>query len=837
MASFVVFNGQTRYRPGGISRVNADQLNPVTAGENATVALIGEAEGGEPEVALSFSDAAKVKAFFGAGPLVDGANIAFSPSNDPLIPGGASKVICYKTNASTYSTGYLPAMYPVTLRTATATGGSTTTVVDSSAGALSIDNQYVGSWIVLRPGLVNQEARQVTGYAASTGTFTVSPAFNTTAAASNAYVVLANTVDLVATAGAGSSTTTVNLASITGLVTNALAGQQVYVKGTTSATSYYRTIQSNTTSAIVVTPALTFTPSSSTSLIILPQAITLKSKIYGVEANDIRVDLGPAGTGRQVVVTKGSRTETSPILGGMPFLKVLYKGGTIAVQDTVAALSTNSSIILTTAGLTASAHIGTQVRIGSYYTTVTANTTTTLTVSPALPAAPSVGTSVDIFAPAAAFGKVTGSNGVATNFSTTTGVPANDLNISLTSTLSLSQLASQINANTNYSAVIPSGINGDIIFAQEFDFGQATLADIRVSPSLATGGFYQDTAQVINYLNSVSMYVAAVRSTTLTSSGGSLSWDTPDAVALSGAVRGISTNTDFQAGFDAIVTTRVNQVVPLIDRDMINDGFGSTSTITSVANQLKDHVVLCRGSAGSERGGFVGFKGTKSEIVDFIASMNDPDITVCAQNIAALDVSGNLASFSPMMQAVQAAGCRVGAFEIGEPLTNKVVKTASVTQDSSWDPNDLTDSNDLIQAGLLFAFTDDRGATRWVRDLTSWIGDNNAAYSEGSIRDAIRYVVYNLRKTLVDRYTGRKATPTNIRGAKSTAITFLEICRNSNIIVDSVDPATGAPLKAYRNIKIVTSGDVMTFSVCITPVPGINFVINDISLALASQAA
>jgi hypothetical protein len=839
MPSFVVFNGITRYVPGGITRINADALNPVTAGENSIVALIGEAEGGEPGVALGFSDPAKVKSFFGSGKLVDAANVAFAPSNDPLIPGGASKVILYKTNASTTASAYLPAMYPTTLKSGTATGGSTTTVVDAAAGALTINDQFVGAWVVLRPGLSTQEVRQVTAYTASTGTFTVSPAFSVTAAASNAYAVLANTADLVATAAAGSDTSTVVLSGITSMTANAFVGQQVYIKGPTSATSYYRTISSNTTSQIVVTPALTFTPSQSTSVVILPQSVRLVSKLYGLEANDIAVDVGSSGTGRIVTVTKGSKTEISPILGGFPFLKVTYTGGTVSSVDTVhgSTASTTTVIQLATGGLTPSAQIGAQVKVGSYYTVVTANTATALTVSPALPAAPAAGTSVTLFSPSAAFGKVTGASGLGTNFVTQTGVPANDLNIVFTPNMTLSQLANAINSNPNYLATVPSGINGDLALASELDFGQATMTDIRVSALLTTTGFNQDVSQVVNYLNSVSVYVNAARSSTAATAGGSISVDTPTAMALNGAVRGTSSNSNFQAGFDSITEVRVTQVCPLIDQDLINEGNSSTATITSVAQQLKDHLILCRGAAGSERSGYIGYQGNKTNVISFLNSMNDMDIAVCAQNVALVDITGTLRVFGPWMQAVLAAGCRAGMSEVGEPFTNKVLKAASVTQDVSWNPGDLSDANDMIQAGLLFAYTDDRNVTRWRRDLTTWIADNNLAYSEGSVRDSVRYVAYGLRKALTDRFVGRKAKPANIQAMRSTAVTFLELMRTGNVIVDSTDTATGAPVRAYSNLKIVTSGDVVTLSVCITPCPGINFILSDISLKLATQVA
>ena len=48
MARSVTFNGITQFRPGGLTKVNANALAPVGLASNGIVALIGEADGGQP---------------------------------------------------------------------------------------------------------------------------------------------------------------------------------------------------------------------------------------------------------------------------------------------------------------------------------------------------------------------------------------------------------------------------------------------------------------------------------------------------------------------------------------------------------------------------------------------------------------------------------------------------------------------------------------------------------------------------------------------------------------------------------------------------------------------
>jgi len=104
MASFVVFNGITKYRPGVISRVQASALDQVIPSENSIVAILGEADGGAPGAVsglVSHLDPSRAVDEFREGVLVDGARIAFQASNDPEVPGGASQVLLWKTNQST----------------------------------------------------------------------------------------------------------------------------------------------------------------------------------------------------------------------------------------------------------------------------------------------------------------------------------------------------------------------------------------------------------------------------------------------------------------------------------------------------------------------------------------------------------------------------------------------------------------------------------------------------------------------------------------------------------------------------------------------------------------
>lgn len=841
MPSFVVFNGITRYAPGGITKVNADALNQVVLSDNSTIALVGEAEGGPPgsEGLITLSDPSRASEIFKSGKLPDAIRAAFQPSGDALVPGGASSVVCYKTNNSTQASAFLPGPNADVAVSGTASGGSTTTVIDTSL-TNTVDDQFVGMFMVLRPFTATAEVRAITDYDSTTQTFTVGVAFSTAAAASDTYRVLRNSVQVV-DALASSTSTVLTLKNAT-LTASSLVDNWVHISDT-STVSYVRRIVDNTANTITITPALPAAPSTGAFVEVLANQIKLTSRDYGAHTNGILFDQAQASPfGKQVTLSFSGSDEVSDNIGGFSFMKLLYKGGTEAIGDTVSSAGgvTVSSIPLTTGGLTPGAEVGKQVLISGEYTTITANTANTLTVSPALSSAPAGGTAVSIRTVTNGVMKVSGASGVATGLTTTiTGVSGDDLNITFTSGQTVQDLVNAINQNPNYVATVPDGINAATTLVADFDYGDATSQTILNSATLTglTAGLTQNCAQMVAYFNQLSSLVTATRATSSTVDGSGFPGDPVDAIALTGGTRGVSKDSDFQAGLDALLKVRVNSVVPLIDQDLVNEGNNSTAKVASVAAQLKDHVIAARGAVGSERGGFIGLQGTKDAIVAQANALNDADVALCCQNPTIVNASGSLQEFTPFMMAVLAAGMRAGVSEVGEPLTNKLLKVSGLTQDSSWSPEDKTDETDLIKAGVLFAKTTAGVGTRWVRDITTYVKDNNLAFSEGSVRDIVRFISYGLRTTLVDRFTGRKASPLTVGKVRDAAVEFLELARTSSLIVDSTDPATGATVRAYHNLKVTSSGDTVTLKVGIFPVPGVNFTLNELFLQLPTQAA
>ena len=88
MTRFVTFGGQTQFKPGGLTRINANALAPIGLSATGIVHLLGEAEGGPPgsEEAVIIDDPALAGSIYRSGPLADAIRVAFTPSGAAIIP-------------------------------------------------------------------------------------------------------------------------------------------------------------------------------------------------------------------------------------------------------------------------------------------------------------------------------------------------------------------------------------------------------------------------------------------------------------------------------------------------------------------------------------------------------------------------------------------------------------------------------------------------------------------------------------------------------------------------------------------------------------------------------
>lgn len=863
MARSVTYNGITQFRPGGITKINANALAQVSTATNGIIGLVGEADGGQPLTILTLDDPALAKETFRSGPLANAIRPAFEPANDPRMPGGAFRILAVKPNQSTQATLEL-----MNLEVSdTAAAGSTSTVINLTTGGLTVDAQ-IANYV-----RINSEVRAITDNDASS--VTVGTAFSSAPSAGTTVEILAPMITF-SSRDYGSHTNQITLEYEPG-VSVGQAWTTVF-EGTSQISddlggkAFLQVEYIGQILKIVQESGTTDGAGTGTTLEDSAKTFSGIDDLF-VEADTsgslTTANLRKISTGSGTTITVATAFTTTPGIGtGYEVRQDVIREGTLAagaastatLESTIdVAANELDGLVIAITGGTGSGQIRT---IASHTTGASA----VLTVDEAWITTPDVTSTYQIRYISQAAATVTGAAGVATGFETYrklngASTSTKDLDITFTSSTTLTDLAATINADTNYQATIPDGINGAVLAnTLDFDLGHR-LVDLRndkaavsTPPNPAVSAvstwanhFRRDLQELIDDINEKSETVSAVRST---GAGAGAGGGRPEFTALTGAgtpgstgfkyltggTRGTSTNTNWQSALDLLLAVRCNFVVPLISEDLSNQSLGSTATFAAVAAQLASHVATANGVGKSERGGLLGMKGTRTQLISQANTLNNEDIQLTGQTHQVLDVDGNLETMDEWISAVIAAGMRGGAPEVGEPLTHKYLNTNGMSQDSSWDPADRTDANLLIQNGILFAETIEGKGTRWVRDLTTYVKDDNLAYMEGSTRDAVRFFAYGFRTYLEDKFTGVKATPANVASIRDASTQYALAANTDNIIMTSLN-ANDELVPGFEKLRITISGDIASVKIQIYPAVGINFQLGEIFLQLPRLAA
>lgn len=798
MTMRVLFNGVVLVKPGGASRVDASLFASAGLAGVGVVALVGEADGGEPNSVQIFTTPEKARQTFRSGPLAKMAALAFQPANDPRIPGGAQRLVCVKVNQSTRSSKTLTGSgtaYAVTTAanagpynlehnqtlvisvngggdiTATFTGVAATkagvgSVASTGAGSITLTiNGGEVQTIPISGSLttaaqvaaeVNNTIRDATAVVNGTAVDIRTDRRGTSASIN----ITANTATgtTITTGTATGSGNTSNIDAVTAAEAKTIielavagvtvSGDPVSIQSNLIATG---TIQVKNTSTAVAFGFSNSVVSASAPV----NVMTVTSKDYGVHTNKLSFQVSDSGGGKvlEVVFEDGTKKtiETSPVLGATAELTVRYNGNA-------------STAVMTTSA--------TQL-------------TTTL-----------AGDQTD------------GSANLTVPFSTYT---------------TLQEVINYINAQTGYVAAA--------VTSNPFTFAPGDLDYVTsVNIKAITYSAFAKLFRCIEWVNDNSSLVSAVRVT----NGPTAPLSTGGKVLLTGGTRGTSTNSNWQNAFDALGEVRVNEIVPLISQDLSALGQGSTATFASVAAQADAHVAYFSSTKGkNERQAYIGMKGTKSQVLAQAGVLNSFNTCLSAQKVTALNELATLEQFEEYAFAVMQAGMRAGA-ELGEPLTWKYLRANALTQDASWNPTD--DGEDMILGGVLIAETVPNRGFRIVKGVTTYTREDNDAYTEESVVMGWKNVSYELRTHLENLFIGRKVSPTNISGLKSQADAKLSQLRAAGAIVDSIF-ADGSRELAYRNLEVTASLDTVTLSVVVSPVSGINFILNNIYLVPAQISA
>ena len=305
---------------------------------------------------------------------------------------------------------------------------------------------------------------------------------------------------------------------------------------------------------------------------------------------------------------------------------------------------------------------------------------------------------------------------------------------------------------------------------------------------------------------------------------------------LSGGTLGASTNTNFQAGFDAFLSYRCNEVVPLISQDATDLASAgetdpaSSFTVESVNVQALTHCITASNTKNrTERNCYVSVKDTFANAQEASLDLNHERASMLFQDVEVLNSEGNLVWLDPWAASCIVAGIQAGS-PVGEPATFKGIAANGIRHQ---DYNDKTQIDLAIDAGLTPLEERDTGGFRVVVHNTTYGVDANFVYNRVHVLEAADYVAYNLRNQLEAIFVGTKARSGSAEAIKNTVIAIMTSFLNAEIIVgDDTNEGLG-----WKDLIVTITGNTATVEITITPVQGIDFILNKITLDNIRQTA
>ena len=904
MAKFITFNGVTLYHPGGLTKIDAAALAQVGAGVSGIVGVIGEADSGQPCTAsdpkvYEFTDPSAAIEVFKTGPLADAIEFLFNPSGDVRIPGGAQKVICVKTNASTQSELNLPLAN------------------DNSKNAINIKSVDYGANTAGIQVKVSQNATDddkfdvtvddtVNGVVESFTSLGGKALMNVKYQGPSDPVVVerltATDADpgyLIASAGIG----------------DAKAGQFVRIVSDGDGTKPFMVGQVRRINGVdPVANKITVEPNfcNAAGLNNKPTDGSVFEVIRTV-IGPFYVESGPDVSSFKLESLPSAAAHDSAWAVGDPTIALNasaagYYGDAANGPGYVKVVSgTGAGQIRRISSVTPSA--GDNL-VNNPVVNVTPDFDTKLDTTSRISFINAVHDASSVASGHGAFGVIEGANGAASKlilsfrpgygedngsgsvvlnggasaaytvyeFSLGSGVTVNSVVSSINSSSgnsnSLNAIAATAHGAGAWSAQIGPNRSGSLT-TDRFDFmlnggtelttdltngGVAAdhsdkvdlLCDFNQQFSATFGAssaasvkkhrFLDNLAQLEDALDNQSLIVNATRSTSGSGDGAGMPKFNPTfAESLSGGAKGASSASTVELAFEQLIKKRHNTAVALFSSDYSSGG--NTFTIDFVHSQLKAHANNGSGAHRNEVDCIAAFDASiaaSTALTDTIAKangLNNRNVALVYQKIQRPALDGTNKIFGPEMLACTIAGMQAGAV-VGEPLTFKFVNALDIISPVNADSQDKNDSDLLLQNSVLFCEKVQGKGFRIVRNYSTYAQDDNLAFTERHVNAELNYMAYDLRTFIEDRFIGLKATPATVANIKSAVISKLEIYkRDLEIIVDSNDPVTGSPINAYRNLKVTISGDIATIRFEIFPTIGINYFKFDIVAQLPTISA
>lgn len=839
MAQSFVTDAGTLIIPGAYSQITVQTATGGVAASGILM-LVGEADAGPrfsqesdlSQTAIYGPDQlADVVAKYKSGPIVDGFRNAISAANDPNLQGAPTAVIIAKTNSSGKASAPIAG-----------TSGQYALLEDKSFGSagnliyfkVSAKQAEVvpstGSFTYIPPvGTVGVEAR-VNGGAAEDTTLSAneSPSAFVSAIGGLTGITAVGGVDrvlltvsgtLAVTANPlGAGATVISLVRSVNWANNPSVGDTLIipmgsvVAGAGNANVGAYVITAFTAASITATklsdagktggvPGVLTNPAN-------VSAVSISATTDADAFSPVTISLSPAA----VIDGVGKSLELAQLLSGSDLLsRIAFQLGTtvpVSWVSTVASpqvlnsafeyqtdLNTNRQLDNVTEDLVAGGRVALLV---SYQ-----GTTATLTIS-----ATTLSTSV------------AGGSGA-------------NLSLALSQYPTVGDLVNFINAQTGYKAVAGSGVLAQLPVSA---LDEVVAAGICSTEGALVGRVKVDAYDFFNVVQGQSVLVQINNPAAPASKG--LPAVTSAFVYLSGGSRGGSANLDFTQAIDALQSVIGNFLIPLVSRDASADiangltDSSSSYTVDAINAYAKTHVLAMstlkrrrnRQAFCSKEDTFVNAMNAAGNLASFRVSLNFEDF----KQVAA---SGSLVQFQPWMGACLAAGMQAAGFY--RAIVHKGINTSGVLSlAGDFNPNNDSQVEQALQAGLLPAKKAPGGGFYWVSDQTTYGKDNNFVFNSIQAVYAADIVALSTAQAMENAFVGQSVADVSA----AVALSFLEAQMANFLRLKLIAPSDDAP-KGFKNAQIRISGSAMIVSVEIKLAGAIYFIPISFLVSPVTQSA
>jgi hypothetical protein len=306
-----------------------------------------------------------------------------------------------------------------------------------------------------------------------------------------------------------------------------------------------------------------------------------------------------------------------------------------------------------------------------------------------------------------------------TTLSTTvTGGSGSNLSVTLADFSSIGNLATYINSQTGYNATVENAALGQL---------SATLLDNITGLAVTALGAPSLRVKIDGY----DYFLSVLNNTSLVQLGDPavrVEPGLPAATAItfmSGGTKGSTSDAQVQAAIDYCQNLQGNFLIPLFSQDASLDiaagltDSASTYTINTINAYANSHALLMSTiKRRKNRQAFLSYEGTFAAQKNAASNISSARSSMTFQDMKDVSLTG-IVQFQPWYAAVKAAAMQASAFY--RSIFNKGINCTGILQAANdYRPNQDTDVENALLAGLLPAKQRDTGGFTWVSDQTTY---------------------------------------------------------------------------------------------------------------------